>query len=195
MSSLVNRLLLNSALILPILVPMAMAAEIRAEKTWLLAELIIGPEKTPSKSTSQSQREKAVRYQGGEAPANPEDEGVGILAPRGGSPTEEKAFENRSKARAYQSGSDNPSPPSSSSGVAGSDGGQLRHTEQRNRARAYTGTGNAQDIDLSHVGRDGIPLVTCHDVDNVSGRIGDDTMSGSIVHIFRNGQQVKVRCR
>jgi len=194
MSSLVNRLLLNSALILPILVPMAMASESQAEKAWLLAELIIGPEKTPSKSTSQSQREKAVRYQG-EAPANPEDEGVGILAPRGGAPIEEKAFENRIKARAYQSGSDNPTPPPSSSGVAGFDGGQPRQTEQRNRARAYTGTGNAQDIDLSHVGRDGIPLVTCHDVDNVSGRIGDDTISGSIVHIFRNGQQVKVRCR
>jgi len=194
MPSLVNRLLLNSALMISILSPMAMATDGQPGQNVLLAELIIGPEKAPSKSASQSQREKAGRYQG-EAPANPEDDEVGILAPRSGAPTEEKAFENRSKARAYQPGSDNSSPPSSFSGTAGSDGGQPRHIEQRNRARAYTGTGNAQDIDLSHVGRDGIPLVTCHDVDNVSGRIGDDTMSGSIVHIFRNGQQVKVRCR
>ena len=195
MSSLVNRLFLNSALMLSVMSPMAMAADGQSGKVMLLAELIIVPEKAPSKSTSQSQREKAGRYQG-EAPANLEDDEVGVLAPRGGAPTEEKAFENRSKARAYQPSNDNSSPPPfSGSGAAGSDGGQPRHMEQRNRARAYTGTGNAQDMDLSHVGRDGIPLVPCQDVDNVSGRIGDDTMSGSIVHIFRNGRQVKVRCR
>lgn len=195
MSSLVNRLFLNSALMLSVMSPMAMAADGQSGKVMLLAELIIVPEKAPSKSTSQSQREKAGRYQG-EAPANLEDDEVGVLAPRGGAPTEEKAFENRSKARAYQPSNDNSSPPPfSGSGAAGSDGGQPRPMEQRNRARAYTGTGNAQDMDLSHVGRDGIPLVPCHEVDNVSGRIGDDTMSGSIVHIFRNGRQVKVRCR
>ena len=195
MSSLVNRLFLNSALMLSVMSPMAMAADGQSGKVMLLAELIIVPEKAPSKSTSQSQREKAGRYQG-EAPANLEDDEVGVLAPRGGAPTEEKAFENRSKARAYQPSNDNSSPPPfSGSGAAGSDGGQPRPMEQRNRARAYTGTGNAQDMDLSHVGRDGIPLVPCHEVDNVSGRIGDDTMSGSIVHIFRNGRQIKVRCR
>jgi hypothetical protein len=195
MPPLVRLLLQNSALMLSVMSPMAMAADGQAGKVMLLAELIIVPEKAPSKSTSQSQREKAGRYQG-EAPANLEDDEVGILAPRGGAPTEEKAFENRNKARAYQPSGDNSSPPSfSGSGAAGSDGGQPRHMEQRNRARAYTWTGNAQDMDLSHVGRDGIPLVPCHEVDNVSGRIGDDTMSGSIVHIFRDGRQVKVRCR
>ena len=195
MPPLVRLLLQNSALMLSVMSPMAMAADGQSGKVMLLAELIIVPEKAPSKSTSQSQREKAGRYQG-EAPANLEDDEVGILAPRGGAPTEEKAFENRSKARAYQPSNDNSSPPPfSGSGAAGSDGGQPRPMEQRNRARAYTGTGNAQDMDLSHVGRDGIPLVPCHEVDNVSGRIGDDTMSGSIVHIFRNGRQVKVRCR
>ena len=50
-------------------------------------------------------------------------------------------------------------------------------------------------MDLSNVGRDGIPLVPCRDVDNVSGRIGDDSITGSIVYIVRNGQQIKVRCK
>ncbi|HRF13543.1 MAG TPA: hypothetical protein PLR37_15735, partial [Candidatus Accumulibacter phosphatis] len=133
MSSLVNRLFLNSALMLSVMSPMAMAADGQSGKVMLLAELIIVPEKAPSKSTSQSQREKAGRYQG-EAPANLEDDEVGVLAPRGGAPTEEKAFENRSKARAYQPSNDNSSPPPfSGSGAAGSDGGQPRPMEQRNR--------------------------------------------------------------
>jgi hypothetical protein len=79
--------------------------------------------------------------------------------------------------------------------VIGNDAAQAKGGENRNKARAYAGTGNGQDIDLSNVGRDGIPLVPCRDVDNVSGRIGDDSTSGSIVYIVRNGQQVKVRCK
>lgn len=159
----------------------------------LLAELIVAPESGGSKSSgARSQREKAGSYQK-ESPVNSEEPEYGLMSPRGGSPAEDKAYENRMKAKAYQQGGEYAAPLPAV--VPGVDNGQSRATEQRNRARAYTGSGNGQEIDLSHVGRDGIPLVPCRDVDNVSGRIGDDTASGSLVYIVRQGQQVKVRCR
>ena len=154
----------------------------------LLAELLVAPEKSPAKPSAQNNREKAAQYQADTV--NTEE--VGILSPRGGAPSEAKAFDNRNKARAYQQGGNYPIPQV----LPGPPGEtQARPAEQRNRAQFYAGTGNGQEIDLSHVGKDGIPLVPCHDVDNVSGRIGDDTASGSIVFIVRNNQQIKVRCR
>lgn len=162
-----------------------------------LAELIVAPDKGGAKTSSgaRNQRERAGSYQS-EAPVNSEAEEYGLMSPRSGSPSEEKAYENRVKAKLYQqSGEYAPQPLPVPGVMPGVEGTQSRPAEQRNRARAYSGTGNGQDIDLSNVGRDGIPLVPCRDVDNVSGRIGDDTSSGSLVFIIRNGQQVKARCR
>jgi hypothetical protein len=68
-------------------------------------------------------------------------------------------------------------------------------SENRRKARVYTSTATGNDIDLSYVGRDGIPLVKCEPVDNIAGRIGDDGLPGSLVMIFVRGKQVKVRCR
>ena len=160
-----------------------------------LAELILAPEKGGPKSSNgaRSQRERAGSYQK-DAPVNAEEEEFGLMSPRGGAPAEERAFENRNKAKSYQQGGEFAPPPLPTVLPMG-DGTQNRSAEQRNRARSYAGTGNGQDIDLSYVGRDGIPLVPCRDVDNVSGRIGDDTASGSLLFIVRNGQQVKVLCR
>ncbi|MDD2741467.1 MAG: hypothetical protein PHV02_04285 [Rhodocyclaceae bacterium] len=160
----------------------------------VMAELIVAPEIGGSRpSNASSQRERAGAYQN-EAPVNTEDDDYGLLSPRGGAPVEDKAYENRVKAKAYQqSGEGIPQPLPAA--VLGVEAAQPRSTEQRHRARAYTGSGNGQNIDLSHVGRDGIPLVNCSDVDNVSGRIGDDTHSGSVVHIIRQGRQIKVRCQ
>lgn len=160
-----------------------------ANELVLLAELlVVVPEKGATKSSAQNSRERAAQYQADTV----DTEEVGILSPRGGAPSEAKAFENRNKARAYQQGGSYTTPPVLP-GLIGE--AQPRSAEQRNRARAYVGTGNGQEIDLSHVGKDGIPLVPCYDVDNVSGRIGDDTASGSLVFIVRNNQQIKVRCR
>lgn len=160
-----------------------------------LAELILAPEKGSAKSSNgaRSQRERAGSYQK-DAPVNAEEEEFGLMSPRGGAPAEERAFENRNKAKSYQQGGE--FAPMPLPGVLpNGEGSQTRSAEQRNRARSYAGTGNGQDVDLSNVGRDGIPLVPCRDVDNVSGRIGDDTASGSLLFIIRNGQQIKVRCR
>lgn len=167
------------------------------------AELIIGSEKPldkPAVSGARSQRERASSFQ--KNSPTPviviDDESGGVLAPRGGAPAEERAYENRARAKSYQSSGDSsmPLPLPGGAGLPGMDGTTAgRAADQRGRARAYTGSGNARDIDLSNVGRDGIPIVPCHNVDNVSGRIGDDSLSGSLVFIIRNGQQVKVRCQ
>ena len=175
----------------------ALADVVTAPGVIQLAELIVAPDKGGAKSSAgaRSQRDKAGSYQNG-APVNSEAEEYGLMSPRGGSPSEEKAYENRVKAKLYQQSGEYATQPLPLPGaIPGGEGTQSRSVEQRNRARAYTGTGNGQDIDLSNVGGDGIPLVPCGDVDNVSGRIGDDTSSGSLVFIVRQGQQVKVRCR
>ena len=172
-----------------------LAVETGASQTLILAELIIGPESSQGHASqgASRQRAKASTYQD-ERPIVVDDD-VGILQPRGGAPAEERAFENRNRARANQQSGEG-SGPILAPGMPLPDlNSTTRSAEQRTKARTYTGTGNAQDIDLSNVGRDGIPLVQCHNVDNVSGRIGDDTISGSIVFLVRNGQQIKVRCR
>lgn len=190
---------LKPGLFLPSVLLLTMASSALAEGDMpshdviQMAELIVGPEKAPARpSSAHTQRERAGSYQS--APVNPENDEVGVLAPRGGAPAEERAYDNRTKARSYQQGGDIPSPIPMPA-VIGNDTTQTRGVENRNKARAYAGTGNAQEMDLSHVGRDGIPLVPCRDVDNVSGRIGDDSLSGSLVYIVRNGQQIKVRCK
>lgn len=161
-----------------------------------LAELIVGPENaTPrTQSGAARSRAKAATYQEDRTPVLIEEE-AGILQPRGGAPAEERAFEQRNRARAYQQGTDQLLPMPLPGSVTADPGSQQRSSDARNKARAYTGTGNLQDVDLSNVGRDGLPIVDCHNVDNVSGRIGDDTLSGAIVFLMRNGVQVKVRCR
>ena len=162
----------------------------------LLAELIVGPESSTQRAPSGASRSrsKAATYQEDRVPVLIEEE-AGILQPRGGAPAEERAFEQRNRARAYQQGTDQLLPMPLPGAMTADPGSQLRSSDARNKARAYTGTGNLQDVDLSNVGRDGLPIVDCHNVDNVSGRIGDDTLSGAIVFLMRNSMQVKVRCR
>ena len=169
------------------------------------AELIIGPEPpTPgesAKSKAQQQREKAEAIYQGHAPniiIDMDEETEGILSPRGGAPAQERAFEQRWRARILK---DSPKPvaPELPLGPVSPELQNARDkaAQLRGRARSmyYTGTGNWQDLDLSQRDKDGLPLVHCHSTDNVSGRIGDDTVSGSVVILNRNGQQIKVRCR
>jgi len=179
------------------LLALALLPAVAGAEVLQLAELVVGPDKTsaPKVSNSRNQRERAGAYQQ-EAPVNSEEEDFGILSPRGGSPAEERAYESRTRAKNYQPGGNVP-PGSVGSGVmiGGTEIIEGGATSNRNRAKAYTGSGNFGEIDLSHVGRDGIPIVPCQEVDNVSGRIGDDSSSGALVMIIRQGKQVKVRCR
>lgn len=157
----------------------------------LMAELVIGPDKAPAQQGSgvRTQRDRAAGYR--EDSPVIVDDSPGILAPRGGAPAEERAYDNRSRARSYQQQSD------AGFGTAfpgGADPYVGVGNDNRARARAFATTGSSDEIDLSNVGRDGIPLVPCRPVDNVSGRIGDDSIRGAIVLIVRNGQKIKVRC-
>jgi len=147
--------------------------------------------------TSTSSRDKARAYQsGGTPPAGatvivvPNEE-EGLLAPRGG----ESLPASRAKAREYQSGPDSHSQPQILI-VPGRDPSKPetpreRVEDNRSKARSYM----KGETPAGMVGADGLLVVNCRDVDSVAGRIGDDTQSGSIISIFQNGKQVKVRCK
>ena len=61
-------------------------------------------------------------------------------------------------------------------------------TDNLSKARAYMKNSTSQRITE-------LPVVSCNNVDNVTGRIGDDSQSGSIITIMVNGKQVKARCK
>ncbi|MGE5492918.1 MAG: hypothetical protein ACM31P_16695 [Actinomycetota bacterium] len=159
-------------------------------------EILLGPDKSDVRTPgARSQRERAGAYQRG-AEVLPEEEEGGFLSPSGGAPAQERAFENRSRARAYQQGMDLPAAVQGLPAGLGDPTGQDRARDLRGRAKVYTGSGSGQDLDLSHVGQDGIPIVPCRsDVDNVAARIGEDAVSGSVFYVMRQGKQVKVRCK
>lgn len=178
--------------------------------SWQVAELILEPDHftpmapvAPAKAAAQSNRDKAHSFRN-ETPSSALiieiDDGEGILGPRsGGSPAEQRAFEQRWRARSFtQDGKAT----TSSTPRLGSDSTPVlldapsNATRHSNRARSYAdGTGNWRVTDLSQRDKDGIFLVNCRNIDNVSGRIGDDTASGSVFFLVRNGQQIKVKCR
>jgi len=182
------------------MLPALVVALLSGSNAWA-GEILIGPDKAEVKTPgARSQRERAGAYQkGAEAIPAGEEEG-GFLSPRGGAPAEERAFENRARARAYQQGVDPsavmPGMPSGQGEVTGQGTSQDRARDQRARARSYSGNGNAQDLDLSNVGADGIPIVSCRsDVDNTAARIGEDGVSGSVFYVMRNNKPVKVKCK
>ncbi len=175
----------------PLLMALGQTAEAGEIQPLQLAELVIGGDKAPAQSSTgaRNQRDRAAGYRD-EAPVIVDD-GPGILSPRGGAPSEERAYDNRSRARTYQQQSE---PAYGAIFQGGQDPYIAGGSDNRARARAFATTGNNDELDLSHVGRDGIPLVPCRPVDNVSGRIGDDSIRGAIVFVVRNGQKIKVRC-
>ncbi|HZX29777.1 MAG TPA: hypothetical protein VFF03_00360 [Rhodocyclaceae bacterium] len=159
-------------------------------------EILVGPDKSEIRTPgARNQRERAGAYQRG-AEVLPEEEEGGFLSPSGGAPAQERAFENRAKARAYQQGVDGPAAIQGLPAGLGELTGQDRARDLRGRAKVYTGSGSGQDMDLSHVGADGIPIVPCRgEADNVAARIGEDAVSGSVFYVLRQGKQVKVRCK
>lgn len=166
----------------------------------LAGEIIVTPTGNSGKSSSTSaadNRERARSYKpdGPQAPGTtvvivPEEE-EGLFSPRGG----ESAPANRAKAREYQSGQDSHSvrPILIQPGrdPARMETPRERMEANRSKARSYM----KGETPVGMVGADGLMLVNCRDVDSVSGRIGDDTQSGSVITLFQNGKQVKVRCK
>lgn len=129
----------------------------------------------------------------------------GVLSPRRGPSS---PADNAAKARAYrvEGETDNASQPSVILGPLPSDaspptdsvsaqkahGNRMRATEYR-KGESYSSSSSSSSV-TARVG-DGLPVVDCSNVDNVAGRIGDDTRSGSVVILVQGRNQVKVRCR
>lgn len=177
------------------------AGEMPAPESFKLAgEILVSPARSSGKSSSAASsenRDRARSYKKDGAPAAgatvvivPEDE-EGLLSPRG----VDALPETRAKAREYQGGDMQGQPPQVLI-VPGQESGRVDTTRERleeNRAKARSYMKGETPVGM--VGQDGLMVVNCRDVDSVSGRIGDDTQSGSVISIFQNGKQVKVRCK
>lgn len=163
----------------------------------LAGEIIMVPAGKTGSETATENREKARAYRS-DATATPgttvvivpEDE-EGVLSPRGGAslPT------NRAKAREYRESTDAPGRPQIFV-LPGHDPAKPETTRERlevNRSKAQSYMKG--ETPVGKVGPDGLLVVNCLDAGSVSGRIGDDTYSGSVISVFQNGRQVKVRCK
>lgn len=154
-----------------------------------------------SGSEASRQREAARDYRKGQVATEvlvlPEvvDED-GLLSPR-----EEVDFagDNVDRARAARQGG---SGQGSGVSVLGSDSGRVVTDEspsaqsaRKNREKAtdYRKGGTTGAMAVS--GNDALPVVDCSNVENVAGRIGDDTQSGSVIMLMQGRNQIKVRCR
>lgn len=169
----------------------------------LAGEIILVPPKADTSSGATEagrQREMAREYRKGQTAAPPAvivvpDEEAGVLAPR---PGMSGAAENAAKARAYRQGDNGvtfvPAPVVQESPQAGSET-PAAQSARKNRARAIEYRKGEQHSTVSVKGADGLPVIDCSNVDNISGRIGDDTRSGSVVILVQDRNQVKVRCR
>ncbi len=164
----------------------------------LAGEIILAPSRDvgdDSAAASASSRDKARSYRQDAPPSGTTviilpDEDEGMLAPRGG---ESLPSDRRSRAREYRA----PDAPASGQAIILPD--QIledrvltprEQTQKTNRSKARSYLKGE-----SPVGADGLPLVDCRDVGSTTGRIGDDTQSGSVITIIQNNKQVKVRCR
>lgn len=163
-------------------------------------EIILTPKTDSGKSTAAigaENREKARAYldDGKPAPGTtvivvPDDE-EGMLAPRGSGILSPSGAGERAKEYVKKPGVQNrivivperdPSKPPT----------RKEQTEiNHSKARAWV-KGESPERTW---GADKLPLVNCREADSVSGRIGDDTLSGSVITVFQNGRQVKVRCK
>ncbi len=154
-----------------------------------------------SGSEASRQREAARDYRKGQVATEvlvlPEvvDE-EGLLSPR-----EEVDFaeDNVDRARAARQGG---SGQGSGVSVLGNDSGRVVTDESpsaqsarknREKATAYRKGGTTGAMAVS--GNDALPVVDCSNVENVAGRIGDDTQSGSVIMLMQGRNQIKVRCR
>jgi hypothetical protein len=147
------------------------------------------------------QRQRAKTYRKSQSPETgttiilmPEDEGEGMMSPRGGVESS-RAAENRLRAKVLRQSEDGRGAPATII-IPGSGGDDEpshdRARDNRLKARVYRDHGQSA---LDKVGPDGVPWVLCTNTESVAGRIGDDVQSGSLIYIIRDGKPVKARCR
>ncbi len=179
---------------------------VRTEPFLLAGEIILVPSKnntSPSDSEARRQKDAAREYRKGQSapPAVivvPDDDG-GMLSPRRGV---SGAAENVARARDSRQGDANgaavtPSIVMPEEGASAGSESPAAQSAKRERSRAieYRTGGQRSHSVATAKGTDGLPIVDCSSVDNVAGRIGDDTRSGSVIILIQDRNQVKVRCR
>lgn len=173
-------------------------------------EIVMSPPKSNAPVTTDSgkeasrQREAARDYRKEHIPDTPTivvvpDDEEGMLSPHRSSSS--SAAENTARARANRqsdSGSGAVVPPILSP-EAPTSGSRMDSTQRardnRNRAAEYRTGEQKSDRRFAVVGKDGLPIIDCSATENVAGRIGDDTHSGSVVILIQDRNQIKVRCR
>lgn len=197
----------------------AESLEKNTQDTMLLAgEIILVPVKAGANNTqntqntqpavdaksSASRQKNAARDYRKEQDATSElvvvpEEESGMLSPRQ-APGGTGASESVSRARAARQGETDGAVVLPS--AVGGDG--VPHVEEsaaatsarRNRAKASEyRAGDRGGSGVAIKGNSTLPVVDCSNVDNVSGRIGDDSRSGSVITLIQGSNQVKVRCR
>lgn len=177
--------------------------------TMLLAgEIILGPVKAgnvvsspPVGEANAGRSRKAARdYRKEQVPAQeivvvPADE-EGVLSPR---QAPSGASENAARARATRQGDAGSAvvlPPAGiSDGAPHADETPAATSARRNRAKASEYRTGDRGTSVAIKGSDNLPIVDCANAENVSGRIGDDTRSGSVITLIQGSNQIKVRCR
>lgn len=97
---------------------------------------------------------------------------------------DEKAHAMRESAKNRQSNGAVVSDSELRNGADFSDGA----TANVSKARAYMKNPTSRRIAE-------LPVVSCDSVNNVTGRIGDDSQSGSVITVWMNGKQVQARCK
>jgi len=183
------------------------------QDTILLAgEIILGPVKAGGSSTSStadvksnaSRQKKAARdYRKEQDSVTTEllvvpEEEEGILSPRQ-APGGTGASDSVTRARTMRQGETGGTvvlPPTGGDAASHAEESTATTSARRNRTKAAEyRAGDRGGSGVAVKGSDGMPIVDCSNVDNVSGRIGDDTRSGSVITLIQGSNQIKVRCR
>lgn len=159
------------------------------------------PQPASDTSVSASRQKKAARDYRKEQTTAPEivviqeDEG-GVLSPR---QAPSGASENAARARTERQGDSSGNVVLPPAGLPDAtllpDETSATQSARRNRAKALEYRKGERGSGVAIKGNDGLPIVDCSNVENVSGRIGDDTRSGSVITLIQGSNQVKVRCR
>lgn len=174
----------------------------------LAGEIILGPARAsstnsqPSTDASNAARQKkaARDYRKEQAAPQevivvPEEEEGGILSPRQAPSGASESVARARDARQGDTGSAVVPAPTGTREPTAHPEEAAALSAQRNRAKAMGYRAGDRGTSVAVKGSDNLPIVDCSNVDNVSGRIGDDTRSGSVITLIQGSNQIKVRCR
>jgi hypothetical protein len=161
-----------------------------------------------SNSAASSMRDKARTQRGTSEAAVPLSTVIEALdtedGPFGSRPSG-AATDTRNRARAYQQQGSDPAPSSAGGAqrvvpvdidrmMVDPESNQGKVKSNLDRARAYSQGDGLGVTNQRFGGQENLPLVDCGQVDNTTGRIGDD-VSGAVITVQRGNKAVKVRCK